>query len=146
MGTLSQGVNAVIAGCINPLHPNYYDEMQGEFALRVRYGVNKIWWKSWDVGKLVFDAPGYPTQCYIKIYERPNPAPGVDPIIEIGGYVALCAQPGNYLGTSDWLWMAIAGYTPFGSPPLPFYQAHLMYKGTNAGSVGMVMYPNLPVG
>ena len=144
MGTLAQGVAAVIAGCINPLHPNYYDEFQGEFTVRVKYGVNKVYWKSWDVGKLIFDAPGFPTQCYIKIYENKVPITGEDPIMQIGGYVALCAQPGNYLGTSDWLWMAIAGYTPFGRPPLPFRQVHIGYKGTNSGSIGMVMYPRTP--
>lgn len=144
MGTLQAGVAAVIAGCINPLHPDYYDEIEGQFQVRMRFGVNKYFWRSWDVGKLIFDAPGYPTQCYIKIYERAD-AIATDPrIIEVGGYVALCSQPGNYLGTSSWLWMAIAGFTPFGGPPYPLRQVHIQHKNSNADSIGMVMYPLLP--
>lgn len=129
---------------MSPLYPNYYDVFNGEFQLKVVYGVNKYFYRSWDVGTLEYNSPGYPTQCYISLWERPNADVTSEPIIKIGSYVAGCAQPGNFLGTSDWLWMAIGYYQPFGQTPLPYRQIHIQYKNTNVGSIGMVMYPLLP--
>lgn len=144
MSGLTDAIDAVVAGCIDPLHPNYYATEITEVQLRVRWGVNKTFWRSWDTGILELDCPGYPTQAYFKFYEGLEPIVGRDPIIKVGGYAALCTQPGTFLGTSDWLWMAILNYEPLYAPPLPIRQVHFQYKNTNAGSVGMVRYPLLP--
>ena len=144
MSEMTDAIQATVAGCYNPLHPNYYATEVTQIQLKVKYGVNKVFWKSFDDGVLVLDCPGYPTQAYFRFYEGVQPIIGRTPIIEVGGYAAVCEQPGTFLGTSDWLWMAILNYHPFGSPPYPIRQAHIQYKGTNAGSVGMVRYPLNP--
>lgn len=144
MSGLSDAINATVAGCIDPLHPNYYATEVTQVQVRVRYGVNKNFWRAWDSGILELDCPGYPTQAYFRFYEGLEPITGRAPIISVGGYAALCTQPGTFLGTSDWLWMAVLNWQPLYAPPYPIRQAHIQYKNTNAGSVGMVAYPLLP--
>jgi hypothetical protein len=144
MSGLSDAINATVAGCIDPLHPNYYAVEVTQIQIRCRWSVNKSFWKAWDVGILELDCPGYPTQAYFRFYSGTEPILGRVPEVSVGGYAALCAQPGNYLGTNDWLWMAVLNYYPLYAPPLPIRQVHIQYKNTNVGSVGMVMYPLLP--
>jgi hypothetical protein len=145
MSGLTNAVNAVISGCIDPLHPNYYATEVTEIQLKVIWNVNKTFWRSWDIGILELDCPGYPTQAYFRFYEGTLAIAGRDPILSVGGYVALCSQPGLFLGTNSWLWMAVLNYQPFAAPPLPIRQVHFQYKNSNAGSVGMVTYPLNPI-
>lgn len=144
MSGLTDAIQATVAGCYDPLHPNYYAEEVTQVQFRCVLDVNKVFWRSWDTGILVLDCPGYPTQAYFRFYEGLEPVTGRDPIVSVGGYAAVCEQPGTFLGADDWLWMAILNCQPLGSPPYPIRQVHFQYKNTNAGSVGMVRYPLLP--
>jgi hypothetical protein len=142
---LSTGVAAIIASCMNPLHPDYFAvEPKAGYQLKCKYGVNKIFWQSYDDMVLEWVCPGYPTTLGIKLWEHKDDPSTTDPLIYIFGYVALCAQPPPAIGTSDWLWMATLTYITTNTAFIPVTQIHLQYKNTNAGSIGFILYPQIP--
>ena len=134
-----------MAGCVGPPYPSYYATEQCSIQVKAVWGVNKSFYRAWDEGILELDCPGYPTQAYYRFYEGLEPIAGRDPILEVGGYMAVCALAGTFKGSSYWLWAAVLNYVPFGGPPYPIRQAHIQYKNTNAGSIGLVRYPLSPV-
>jgi len=142
--TLSSNYAAVLASCVAvPQYPVFSSEV-GEFQLRCTYGVNKVFWRAWSDVTLRIDAPSPPAQIYYRFYETLNYQVGDVPLLEVGGYLATCATPGTFLGTSQWLWMATLVYRSFESFNIPVRTAHIQYKNTNAGSVGLVQYPSSP--
>lgn len=142
--SLSSSYTATLASCVAvPQHDVFTTEIN-QFQLKVAYGVNKMFWKSWDNVTLKWDAPSPPAQVYLRFYETVNWQVGDVPIVTVGGYLATCATPGTFKGTSQWFWMAVLGYQPFNGANLPIQWAHIQYKGTNAGSIGLVPYPSLP--
>jgi len=135
---------AVLASCTAvPQHDVFYSEI-AEFQFRCNYGVNKVFWRAWDNVLLKIDSPSPPAQTYFRFYEELEFVPGLDPLFEIGGYLATCATPGTFKGTSAWLWMATLNAKSFGSFFYAVTDAHIQYKNTNAGSVGLVRYPLTP--
>jgi hypothetical protein len=135
---------AVLASCTAvPQHDVYASEI-GSYQFKAAYGVNKYFWRAWDDLTLRIDAPSPPAQIYFRFYETLNYQIGDVPLITVGGYLATCATPGMFKGTSAWLWMAILGVQSFGSFNYPVTWAHIQYKNTNAGSIGLVMYPTTP--
>lgn len=140
--SLVEAYNAVKTSCVSvPQYPVSFTEPDARFMVRIRFGVNKAFWKSWDDVALVIDAPSPPAQIYFKFYDPNYLAPTYDPLIVVGGYLATCDSPAPGLGISQWLWMAILAYNQRGQAPYPIQQAHIMYNNTNAGSVGLVRYP-----
>lgn len=142
--SLSSTYSAVLAACTAvPQHDVFSTEIN-EFQLKVEYGVNKIFWRAWDNLTLKTDAPSPPAQIYYRFYETLEYEIGMTPLLEVGGYLATCATPGTFKGTSQWLWMAVLNYRSFDSFNIPIKSAHIQYKNTNAGSVGLVQYPLTP--
>lgn len=143
--SLESGFAAITAGCINPLHPDYYHtEPPGEYQVKVVYGVNKLFWRSFDNVVLDWQCPGYPTTLRMDFYEHFDDPASTDPVIQIFGYVALCTIPPPGLGTSHWLWMATLDYYTTGVIRVSPLYIHIQYKNTNVGSVGVIRYPTPP--
>jgi hypothetical protein len=143
--SLQSGIAAIIAGCINPLHPDFFlTEPGAEYQIKLVYGVNKVFWRTWTDVTLRWDCPGLPTTLQMSFYEHFDDPAITDPIIYIGGYVANCINPGPGLGTSIWIWMATLEYRVCQVPiPTPQY-IHVQYKNTNVGSIGIIPYPTTP--
>lgn len=135
---------AVLASCTAvPQHDVFSTEI-ASFQFKAFYGVNKVFWRSWKDLTLKIDAPSPPARIFYRFYETLNYEVGMEPVIEVGGYLATCATPGTFKGTSAWLWMATLDVKSFGSFFYGVKWAHIQYKNTNAGSVGLVRYPLTP--
>lgn len=135
---------AVLSSCTaTPQFPVYATEI-GSYQFKAADNLNKVFWRSWDNLTLKIDAPSPPAQIYFRFYETINYQIGDVPLITVGGYLATCATPGTFKGSAAWFWMALLGVQSFGSANFPYNWAHIQYKGTNAGSVGLVLYPQLP--
>lgn len=144
MSIFTDAVASIIDNCVHyPSHSTHL-EGTGNVQMRVRDGVNKWFWKSWESCKIVIDDPGFPPQCHIYIYERNGLPSGRETIVEAHAYLAVCAQPGTYLGTSSWLWVTANSWGGYSTPPLPFRQVHIGPRGTSSGALGLVVYPHLP--
>jgi len=143
--SLETGVAAIIASCINPAHPDYFHvEPKAGYQVRTRFGVNKTYWKTWEDLTLEWYCPGYPTTLGMRFYEHFSDPASTDPLINVFGYVALCAQPPPALGANQWLWMATLNYQNANGAAFGVEQVHVMYKGTSSGSIGMILYPQIP--
>jgi len=135
---------AVLASCIAvPQYPVYASEI-GSYQFKAADTINKVFWRSWDNLTLRIDAPSPPAQIYFRFYETLDYQVGMEPLVTVGGYLATCATPGSFKGTSAWLWMAILGVQGFGGANYPYNWAHIQYKNTNVGSIGLVLYPQTP--
>lgn len=143
--SLESGVAAIIASCMSPFHEDYFHtEPKAGYQVRARYGVNKLYWKTWEDLTLEWYCPGYPTTLGLRFYEHQDNPSLTDPILNVNGYVALCAQPPPALGATQWLWMATLNWMNCNSFSIPVTQVHVMYQGTAAGSIGMIRYPLIP--
>lgn len=143
--SLESGADAITASCINPFHPNYFfTEPKAGYQVKVVYGVNKLFYRSFNDLTLDWVCPGYPTTLGMNFYENFADPASTDPIIQIFGYVALCARPAPGLGTSTWLWMATLDYYTCGVIRVSPLYIHVQYKNTNVGSIGLIRYPTAP--
>lgn len=143
--TLESGLDAITAGCISPLHPDFFAvEPKRGYQVKVVYGVNKLFWRSFNDLTLQWVCPGYPTTLGMNFYEDFDHPASTDPLIQIFGYVALCARPPAGLGTAYWLWMATLDYYTCGTIRVSPLYIHVQYKNTNIGSVGFIRYPTPP--
>jgi hypothetical protein len=143
--SLISGVDAITASCLNPLHPDYFHtEAPDQYQIKVVYGVNKLFWRSFDNMVLDWVCPGYPTTLAMHFYEHFDDPPSTDPLITVAGFIALCTIPPAGLGTSKWLWMATLDYYTCTEIKVSPLYIHVQYKNTNAGSVGFIRYPFTP--
>lgn len=142
--SLSSLYTATLAACVAVPQHSVFATEQAEIQVKAFYGVNKTFWRAWDVGTMEWYAPSPPARCWVRFYETTGSIIGLEPLIETGGYLATCATPGTFKGTSQWMWMAILDYKPFAGSPYPITAVHVQYKNTNAGSIGMVRYPLTP--
>lgn len=143
--SLLSNCNAIIAGCINPLHPDFFvNDGLGKYRLSMELTVNRPVWTAWIDVESIWDCPGYPTTLGIRMYERRSTHATTDPIMQIDGFVADCSDPGSGLGAAKWLKMATLQIKfAQGLPQHPTW-IHLMHYGTNADSVGFVLIGHSP--
>jgi len=143
--TLQSSVAAIIAGCVHvPQLPYFQTDPADGYQLKVVYGVNKLFWRTWNDLVLDWVCPSPPAVVIMRFYEHFDAPPSTDPLIEISGYLATCAQPAPGLGTSAWLWMATLNYFTTGQLKVSPLYIHVQYKNTNVGSIGLIRYPTTP--
>jgi hypothetical protein len=143
--SLISGFDAIIAGCIDPLHPDFFlTEAKAGYQVKCVYGVNKLFWRTFDDLVLKWVCPGFPTTLGMEFYEHFDAPAITDPVIRIWGFVALCDIPPSGLGTSHWMYMATLNYTACQVATTQPRYIHIQYKHTNVGSVGVIRYPFSP--
>lgn len=143
--SLQSSVDAIMANCVHvPQLPYFHTEPEAAYQVRVVYGVNKLFYRSWSDLVLDWVCPSPPHTVGMRFYEHFDAPPSTDPLIEIQGFVATCAQPAPGLGTSDWIWMATLNYYTTGVLRVSPLYIHIQYKNTNVGSIGLIRYPTTP--
>jgi hypothetical protein len=143
--SLASIFDEVMASCVHvpqyPVHEFIHDQ---QFQMKVKTGVNKVFYRSFAPVTLEFDCPSPPATIIIKCYENYDLMPSTDPIWSLAGFLATCATPGTFLGTSRWWWMATYGVAWGAEAYVPFDWVHLQNFKTNVQSIGLVPYPLTP--
>lgn len=136
---MSQATNvaAIISGCVNPLHPDFYIENgDGLYQLTCGWGVNRPNWKSPFKVYAVWDCPGFPTTLGVHFYDNFADPANTDPVIQIDGFVADCRTTNYGLGAAAWLTMATLHIKFAQNSGITPDWIHLQHYHSNADSVG----------
>ena len=143
--TLSGNYDIVIAGCSHI--PQYGLDVVDSPA---RYQV-----KIWHDNKRTFYRFNYPVFIYwqcpsppaiVRLFflEHPDLEPDTDPILTVDCFLATCASPGLFKGTSRWFWTVSLAAHWAGHSDALITAIHIQNWKTNVGSVGLVNYPSYP--
>lgn len=135
--SLASNCAAIRAGCINPLHPDFYiEDGLGLYQLTCGWGVNRPHWSSSTFVYSVWDCPGYPTTLGVRFYENFHDPANTDPLVQIDGFCADCSTPALGLGAADWLRMATLRIKFAQNAGIIPDWIHLQHYKTNSDSVG----------
>jgi hypothetical protein len=145
--TLAGNFDAVIAGCAHV--PQYGINVIDSPAL---YQV-KIWHRNiqtfyrFNYPVVVhWECPSPPAVVRLFFLERPDLEPNTDPILTVDCFLATCASPGTYKGTSRWFWTVFLSAHWAGHPDALITAIHVQNWKTNVDSIGFVNYPDVPPG
>lgn len=143
--TLAANYDAVIAGCnAVPQHGLITTDPLARYQVKIWHS-NKQTFYRFNYPVFVFwECPSPPAIVRLFFLERPDLEPDTDPLLTITCFLATCASPGMFKGTSRWFWSISLAWHWAGNVPEFAEQIHIQNYKTNADSIGFVPYPLLP--